>query len=167
MLNTLTRKLCPLMSLAIATIGCGKKITEPTSTPVRQTENQELPSAYVLTINGLENSRKNYWLPQPAQFEVPKRLRVNQGSTLQKAVEIAFDVNEFDSDDYQFKCSYIPSTETTEMRLNNCVDYDGNDFGDITGHQFSLRTNDIIQIRFTGARADDLEVDAVFSMKWI
>jgi hypothetical protein len=167
MLNTLTRKLCPLMYLAIATVGCGKKITESTSATVRQTENQELPSAYVITINGAENSRKNYWLPQPAQFEIPRRLRVNQGTTFQKGVDISFDVNEFDSDDYQFRCSYVPSSDPSEMRLKSCFDYDGNDFGDVTGHQFSLRTNDIIQIRFTGAQADDLEVDAVFSMKWI
>lgn len=167
MLNILTRKLCPLMSLAIATVGCGKKITEPIGSPVRQTENQELPSAYVLTLSGLEGSKKNYWLPGPAQFEIPSRLRVTKGSTSQKVVEVAFDVNEFDSDDFQFKCSYIPSSDPSEMRLRNCEDYDGNDFGNVSGHQFSLRTNDIIQIRFSGARAEDLEVNAIFSMNWI
>jgi hypothetical protein len=167
MLYNLTRKLFPFMSIAIATIGCGKRITDPIDTPFRQTENQELPSAYVLTLAGSQGSRKNYWLPRPAQFEIPRRLRVIQGVTLRKGVEIAFDVNEFDSDDFQFKCSYSPSLEPTEMHLNVCVDYDGNEFGEVAGQRFTLRTDDIVQIRFTGERAQDLEVDAVFSMKWI
>ncbi len=167
MLNILIRKLWPLMSLAIATAGCGKKITESTSSIVRQTENQQLPSSYVISLYGLESSKRNYWLPRPAQFEIPNRLRVSKGSTFQKGVEIAFDVNEFDSDDFQFKCIYTPSSDTSEMRLKNCEDYDGNDFGNVSDYQFSLRSNDIIQIRFSGARSDDLEVSAVFSMNWI
>lgn len=167
MLKALTRKLCPLMSLAIATMGCGKKITEPKAQPARQTQNQELPSTYIIRLDGSEASRKNFYMPGPAQFEIPDRLIVRQGSTIKKVVEIAYDVNEFDSDDYQFKCSYYSSYSPQEMILTSCVDYDGNDFGDLAGQKFTLRYNDIIQMRFTGASASDLIVEAIYSMKWI
>lgn len=167
MLLTLTRKLCPLMSLAIATIGCGKKIAEQKTTTARLTENQELPSAYVIRLDGTEGSRKNYTIPRPTQFEIPERLKVRQGNTTNKIVEIAYDVNQFDSEDFQFKCMYVPSPNPSEMTLSKCVDYDGDDFGNVSGHKFALRFKDIVQMRFTGAPASDLVVEAIYSMNWI
>lgn len=167
MLTTLTRKLCPLMSLAIATIGCGKKATEPDTQAARNTENQELPSAYVIKLDGSQTSRKNYAMPGDAQFKIPDRLVVRSGSTAGKIVEIAYDVNSYDSDDYQFKCTYVPSGSPSQMDLSSCVDYDNDDFGDVSEHTFTIRKNDLIQMRFTGAPASDLVVEAIYSMKWI
>lgn len=167
MLNILTRKLCPLMSLAIFTIGCGKKINEPSSSLIIQTENQELPSAYVLKLDGSLSSKENYKLPGHAQFEIPSQIKVRSGLPYKKAVDIAFQVNEFDSSDFQFKCSYLPDSSEKEMVLTGCSDYDGNDFGDVNGHLFTLHFGDIIQVRFTGASASDLVVEAVFGMNWI
>lgn len=167
MLTTLTRKLCPLMSLAIATIGCGKKVTDAETQAARNTENQELPSAYVIRLDGSQASRKNYKMIDDAQFKIPDRLVVRSGSTAGKTVEVAYDVNEFDSDDFQFKCMYVPSSNPSQMTLSKCVDYDNDDFGDVSEQTFTLRHNDIIQMRFTGAPASDLVVEAIYTMKWI
>lgn len=168
MLKMMTRKLCPLLSLAIATIGCGKKISDAETKPGRTTENQELPSAYVIRLDGTTKaSRKNYFLTEDAQFKIPDRLLVRQGSTAGKIVEIAHDVNEFDSDDYSYKCMYKASPNPNEMILDKCVDYDDDDFGDISAHIFTLYKNDIIQMRFAGAASTDLIVEAIYSMKWV
>ena len=86
MLNNLTCKLLPLMYLALATTGCGKKIAESSNQLFFQIENQELPSTYIVRIDGSIESRKNYLMPLPAQFEIPDRLRVKSGSTLNKVV---------------------------------------------------------------------------------
>ena len=167
MLNNLTCKLLPLMYLALATTGCGKKIAEPSNQTSFQIENQELPATYIVRLDGSIESRKNYLMPLPAQFEIPDRLRVKSGSTLNKVVEISYDVNKFDNDDFQFKCSYVASVNSNEMILKKCIDYDGDDFGDISAQQFSLRSSDIIQLRFTGASSTDLVVEAIYSMNWI
>lgn len=167
MLNNLTFKLMPLVYLALATTGCGKKIAEASNQTSFQIENQELPATYIVRLDGSIESRKNYLMPLPAQFEIPDRLRIKRGSTLNKVVEISYDVNEFDNDDFQFKCSYVASVNLNEMILKNCVDYDGDDFGDISAQQFSLRSKDIIQLRFTGASSTDLVVEAIYSMNWI
>ena len=167
MLNNLTCKLLPLMYLALATTGCGKKIAEPSNQTSFQIENQELPATYIVRLDGSIESRKNYLMPLPAQFEIPDRLRVKSGSTLNKVVEISYDVNKFDNDDFQFKCSYVASVNSKEMILKKCIDYDGDDFGDISAQQFSLRSSDIIQLRFTGASSTDLVVEAIYSMNWI
>jgi hypothetical protein len=167
MLTTMTRKLCPLLSLAIATIGCGKKVTDADSQSAHNTENQELPSAYVIRLDGSQASRKNYSMIDDAQFKIPDRLVVRAGSTAGKTVEVAYEVNEFDSDDFQFKCMYVPSANPSQMALDKCVDYDNDDFGDVSEQKFTLHKNDIIQMRFTGAPASDLVVEAIYTMKWI
>ena len=168
MLSTLIRKLCPLLTIAVATVGCGKKIVDNNKIQNgRTTENQELPSVYVIRLDGRETSRKNYHLISDAQFNIPDRLFVRHGNTRGKIVEISHDVNEHDSEDYFYKCIYVPSIEPSEMILSKCVDYDDDDFGDVSNNTFTLYKNDIIQMRFTGDRADDLVVEAVYSMNWI
>jgi hypothetical protein len=112
-------------------------------------------------------SRKNARMIDDAQFRVPDSLKVRSGSPTGKTVEIAYEVSEFDSDDYQFKCSYVSNGTAYQMVLSNCVDYNGYDLGDISNERFVLYMNDIIQMRFTGAPSSDLVVEAVYSMKWI
>ena len=167
MLNTLTQKLSPLMSLIFITAGCGKNFIDSNAKEAELIQNQELPSMYVLLLDGSVSSRKNYPMPMSAQFEIPRQLKVKKGTTQGKVVEVVFDVNEFDSDDYQFKCSYVASFNSGELVLNKCVDFYGYDFGDVSQHKFTLHFKDIIQIKFTGASAQDLAVDAIFSMNWI
>jgi len=153
--------------MVIAFIGCGKKVTEPEAELDRQQQNQERSSIYVITLNGSEGSKKSYRMPAHVRFEIPSYLKVRNGSTLNKVVEIAYNVNETDSDDIEFKCSYISSPNVLEMKLQKCVDYDGNDFGNISGHEFTLHYDDIIEIRFTGDAAPDLNVESIYRMKWI
>lgn len=167
MLTALTKKLCPLMSLAIATIGCGKKIAESdVSQPSRQTENQELPSAYVIQLDGSEASKKQFKMINHASFEIPDSLIVRSGNTIGKVVEIAYDVSQFDSTDYEFKCRYIPSDNPSLMVLSECVNYDNADYGDTQGQLFRLYKNDIIEMRFTGAPSQDMVVEAIYGMDW-
>lgn len=167
MLTTLTRKLCPLMTLAIATIGCGKKIGEPKSSPTRQNHNQEIPAAYVIRLDGSSSSWKNYSMPKPTHFVVPDRLKVRSGNAAGKIVEIAHDVNPYDSDDFHVKCTYASSSSSKELVLTGCVDYENDDFGDVSDFIFRLEEGDLIQIRFKGANAADTIVDAVYTMEWI
>ena len=166
MLTTLTRKLCPFVSLAIATIGCGKKISDPDNQAARQTENQELPSAYVLRLDGSEGSKKLFPMARSANFRIPDKLKVRAGDTTGKIVELGFDVNPYDSDDYEFKCSYVAAANPAEMVLSKCVNYDNEDYGDISNEEFRLYKDDIIQMKFSGAPSPGLIVEAIFSMKW-
>lgn len=168
MLTTLTRKLCPLMSLAIATIGCGKKVTDAETQAARNTENQELPSAYTIRLDGSQSSTKSVKFSRGARAMLPDQLIVRAGTTPGKFVEIAYDVNEYDSDDFNFKCTYSASSNPIIMQLTSCVDYDGEDMGDMTKDEYPIRPGEIVQLRFKGAQASDLIVDAIFQIrKWI
>lgn len=169
MLTTLTRKLCPLMSLAIATMGCGKKVTDADTQRAgnRDRENQELPSAYVIRLDGSQATRKTVKFSRGAKAILPDQLIVRAGTTPGKFVEIAYDVNEYDSDDYSFKCTYSPSSNPIIMTLSSCVDYDGEDMGDMTKDEYPIRPGEVIQLRFSGAQSSDLIVDAIYNMTWV
>lgn len=167
MLTTLTRKFCPLMSLAIATMGCGKKVTDADTQPARNTENQVPSSIYVITLDGSQASRKSVKFDRGAKAMLPDQLRVTAGSSTGKSVEIAYDVNEYDSDDFDFKCTYSASSHPTIMTLTKCVNYDGDDMGNMTADEYPIRPGEVVQMRFSGAQASDLKVEAFYNMKWI
>lgn len=165
MLSLLTRKLCPIMTLAIATVGCGKKIGESDSSPASSTQNQERPSAYVLQIDSSVESKKTYQLPQNAQFHIPTELKVREGASSTTTVEIRYQSNPYDSYDYQFKCSYT-GTAATDLKLTSCVDYDDDNLGNISNHLFALYKNDHIELKFVGTRSEKTVVDVIHSMIW-
>lgn len=166
MLTTLTRKFCPLMSLAIATIGCGKKATDADTQAARNTENQVPTSQYVIKLDGSQASRKTVKFDRGARAMLPDRLTVTAGSPYGKTVEIAYDVNEYDSDDFDFKCTYSASSPSM-MSLTKCVNYDGDDMGDMTVDEYPIRPGEVLQMRFSGAAASDLAVSAFYMMTWI
>jgi hypothetical protein len=167
MLQIVSSKILPLISLTALTIGCGKKITDKEGNSLDQRLNQELPATYSIVLDGSSASKQNYDLPMATQFEVPRYVNVRKGNSLNKKVDIVFDLNEWDSDDFQFKCTYIASNNPSKMMLNDCEDYFGQSLGDVSGHLFSLRAKNIIQIKFSGENAPDLLVEAFFIMNWL
>lgn len=165
MLLALARKICPILSLAIATVGCGKKISEAQTEPARSIENQELPATYIIRLDGSEYSSQTYILPRNASFQIPDRLKVRTGSTLNKVVDIIYDVDQYDSDVYDFKCSYVTSSSPNEMTLTYCENDNGNDFYD-TVSLFPIKEGQSIVMKFSGASSPDLVVEAIYNMNW-
>ena len=166
MLQTLTKKLCPLLSLALATVGCGKKIADSATEPARQVEYQKLPSTYILRLDNSEKSSASYSMPDAGNFEIPDRIKVRSGNPSGRIVEIVYDVNKYDSEDYEFKCSYSSTHNPSEMVLQNCVNYDNEDYGNVEGQVFTLYKNDIIQLRLSGSQTGNLVVEAIYNMSW-
>ena len=165
MLSALTRKLCPFLTLAMATVSCGKKINEAETQPATSIENQELPSTYILRLNGAESSKEVYTLPRNATFQIPDRLKVRAGTTRNKVVDIVYDVDQYDEEVFDFKCSYVTSSNPSEMILTYCENDNGHDFYD-TQSYFPMKEGQAIVIRFTGAASPDLVVEAIYSMRW-
>ncbi len=165
MLIALTRKICPFLGLALATVGCGKKISEAKTQPANNTEHQELPSTYIIQLDGSQHSKQSYSLPKNALFQLPDRIRVRSGSTLNKVVDIVYDVDPYDPDVFDFKCSYVTSSNPSEMILNYCENDNGNDFYD-TNSYFPLKEGQTIVMKFSGASSPDLIVEAIYSMRW-
>lgn len=166
MLNGLTRKFCPFLTLALATISCGKKITDPKSGPSRTTENQEPSSTVMLTLDGSTGSSTlTYKMPRNGRFELPDQLRVT-GNKSNQIVEVRYDVDPYDSDLFEFKCSYSASTSEI-MRLNKCESWYGGDFGDLSGITFGFKKDTIFEMRFGATGPHDLKVNIFYDITWL
>jgi hypothetical protein len=166
MLLSLTRKLCPLITLAIATMGCGKKIVEADTKGARITEGQERPSLYILELDGSKESSRLFKVPQNAQFQIPDRLIVKQGTTTGKSVDMLYNVYEEDTDIYDFRCIYKESPNPVELLIDKCVNEYNQDIGYTPSIIFTIERDQLIQMRFSGAPAPDLFVEAIFGMDW-
>lgn len=155
------------MSLAIATIGCGKKITESDSKAAASTTSpNETTSSYVLTLESSQGNRKQFRIPRDTSFYIPAKLSVRSGSVAGRTVEMNYNVNEYDNDYYDFTCTYVPSTVANEMKLKDCSNEEGS-FGDSVGeYEFSLYQNQIIEMNLTGGQTSDLIIDAFYLMDW-
>jgi hypothetical protein len=166
-LTTITRKLCPLITLAIATIGCGKKISESGTDVARSIEQHQESSVVIVKLIGNESSRKSYSIPRNGIFSMPSSLRVRQGSGIGKTVVIHYNIDESDPEDYMFKCTYHSLNEETELPLNNCKDRYGMDLGHIIDdHQFPFYYGKLINIKLTTGSSRDLVIDAIYSIDW-
>jgi hypothetical protein len=155
------------MSLAIAAAGCGKKITEGSTADISgvQIENQVRPRLYTLELSGSEASFKRFPHPQNAEFYLPESILVRSGNPYQKQVEITFDIDPYDNDQYQYKCSYRRAGYDTRMDLVACVN-SSNQLMNLVGYPLTLNRNEILELRFAGASSQDLAVEAVFEMLW-
>ena len=164
MLMFLTRKLCPLMSLALLSVACGKPITDPDTQNGNSTVEPQLPSSYVMRLDGSTNNKFRL-LPMNAKFYLPLRLIVKAGNTAGTTVTVKYDAHPEDSDDFVMKCTYTPFE--SYYKLNKCVNWNDADLGDVTSEQFSVRKDEYIQMSLTGAPVNDLVIETVYDMDWI
>src|SRR5687768_10350162 len=112
MLSILTKRLCPLMSLALA-FGCGKKINDPKTTPGGSNEEprQELPSDFSLTINEAQSPITTYKLIRNGWFQLPATLYAREASAIGKQVKIYYNLRS--NGDYEFRCTYKSNSSAT------------------------------------------------------
>lgn len=166
MLAALTRKLCPWMSVALVTISCGKKITDADSKPGNTIEESNRSSRFLLRLNTNEGYIKQANVPDDANFKIPEKLKVVSGSTDGKVIEIGYNVDPYDNNFYEYKCSYYPSSEGDEMWLGNCYDLENRSFGDVSDVEFFISQNQILEIKVLGSHTSDFIVEALYDMRW-
>lgn len=170
MLTTLTRKFCPLLTMALATVGCGKKITDATvAQGDSSVNNQELSSIYHLSLNSQIERYAQYRLPEPAIFSFPEAVRVVAGTPTNQVLEISYDVQEEDDSFFLIKCFYSPIPQRTDyMALSGCVNQFNQSIGSSTSdYQLPLRKDHIIQLKFSNPNENSLIINATYQMNWV
>lgn len=166
MLVTMTRKLCPLIIIFIATVGCGKKITEAGSQNSKSTESQNPEPSLVLSLETNNGNKSFYTVPQNAVFRtLPSKLRIREGVLTGKTVSVTYNVDPEDRDYFEFKCKYVPHS-AKELIINNCENFYGEDLGDITPLPTPIDGGKLIKMELGGAYASGISVDAYFIVDW-
>lgn len=167
MLGLMTRKFFPLLSLAVLTMGCGKEITEAQTSVGKNTENQDLPSVYVLGLKEGDGFRKTIPVPQNATFIVPQSLYVRNGNAVGKKVEITYNMDSSNSDEYEFRCSYYSDLAQDQLSLLHCRDIDNTSFGDIRNIKFSMYFGKTMRIEVTQGWSSTLVIEAFHTVDWL
>ena len=170
MLSILTKRLCPLMSLALA-FGCGKKINDPNATSGNnQTQSQvhELPAVLTLQLNEAISPVKLYELPENAWFKLPTKLLAVEGSARSKKVKIYY--NLLKSGQYEFNCSYLSTSSTTELAFVKCESSDGVDIisnpKDLEGMVFPMDKSSSIKIQLTNPTSSGMKINSAYIVDW-
>jgi hypothetical protein len=169
MLSILTKRLCPLMTLALA-FSCGKKINDPetTGSGTTQGQNQELPSTLNLQVNESLSSVKIYELPRNAWFKLPTKLLAREGNATGKKVRIYY--NLLRSGDYEFKCSYRSLSAVTELPFEKCESRDGleiiSNSADLEHMVFPMDKGSSVKVELTNPTGSGMKIDSVYIVDW-
>ncbi len=168
MLSNLTKRLCPLMTLAIA-FGCGKKINEPSTTEIsRATQTQELPSVLTLQVNEAVSTLKTYVLPKNAWFKLPTKLKAKDASAVGKKVKIYYNVLE--DGEYEFHCYYKSITQTSELSFEKCQSSEDvtiiSSSDDLEKMEFPMDKGSSIKIEITTPSSTGIKIDSIYSVDW-
>lgn len=167
MLKSMTRKLFPFLSAAVFTVSCGKKITEGKTSLARSVENQELPSAYVLSINGKESFRKNFDIPRNGTFTVPQELYVRSGNGIGTKLTITYNLEARDSNEFEFRCTYHSDSEVDRLRLLHCRNSDGGSYGEVGKNPFSFYYGKYIRLEILEGWTSNLVIEVIHSVDWL
>ena len=170
MLSLLSRKLCPLMSLALA-LGCGKKINDPSTSDVsrtNQTQTTELPSVLVLKIDEVLANSFTYQMPKNAWFNLPQKLNVRKGNSAGKRVKIYY--NLLSNGEYEFQCNYKTITINSQMEFENCTSSDGvvivANTSDLERMDFPMDRGSSIRMQLNSPSQSGLIIEASYLVEW-
>lgn len=123
MLLNLTKRLCPLMSLAALVLGCGKKINDAeTTTGGGTTEPQRPSSMLVLEVKSDEDSQTYYDVSMTGWFYMPEKLTVKEGDGSGQRAYLFQNIDA--NGDHEYVCSYYGFKES-ELSFERCENFDG------------------------------------------
>ena len=170
MLSILTKRLCPLMSLALA-FGCGKKINDPEATSGNnqtQSQVQELPAVLTLQLNEAISPIKMYELPKNAWFKLPTKLLAVEGSAQSKKVKIYY--NLLSNGEYEFNCSYRSLTSITELAFEKCESSGGLEIisnpKDLEGMVFPMDKGSSVKLQLTNPTSSGMKINSAYTVDW-
>ncbi len=170
MLTFLTKRLCPLMSLALA-FGCGKKINDPATSDVNrtdQTQTTELPAVLTIQLQEAVSSVKTYQLSRNAWFNLPEKLTVRAGNAVGKRVTIYY--NLLTNGDYEFLCNYKSVSSATQLNFQNCESSDQvqivSNVTDLGKMDFPMDKGSSVKVQLTNPTAAGLVIDSTYLVDW-
>jgi hypothetical protein len=168
MLTNLKKRLCPLMTLAIA-FGCGKKINDPKTTEItRSSQNQELPSTLILQLDESVSSTTTYKMPKNAWFKLPSKIRAKQASAAGKSVKVFY--NYTSENHYEFHCYYNSAVLATELTFEKCQASDDvtiiSNSDDLEKMDFPIDKDTFLKMELTNPSDSGIKIEAAYLVDW-
>lgn len=170
MLSLFKKRICPLVSLALA-FGCGKKINDPSTTDNNRTTEgqvQELPPRLTLQINEVISSIKSYQIPRNAWFQLPAKLIAKEGNAIGKRVKIYYNI--ISSGQYDFHCFYKSVSSSAELAFEKCESSQGMDYvtstQELEGVDFIMDKGSVIRMELTNPTSSGIKIESTYLVDW-
>jgi len=164
MLKVLNKKICPILTIALATLGCGKQITEDSPEEINVVENQELPAALVINLNSNDNQSTLYEIPQNANIVMPDYLKISGPDSKTKTVVISYNYD-VESQLFDYQCVYKSIPNQVDLFLYNCNDNYGSTLSEVTNFEFPIYYAKFIKVELI-EKTQDISVSAIFNVDW-
>jgi hypothetical protein len=167
MRTKMTLKLCPLLSILICVMSCGKKANESTSSDISGDIQEQEPSANLILELDTTNSRtKTYKLKRDGVFTLPDRLTIRNGHLPGRKVSIKLNLDAINHSIYTLKCEYVTSDfQPNQMDVETCYDDVGTEIGNYTTEVLPMHKGKLIQMELIGAYSP-ASAFAYFNVDW-
>jgi hypothetical protein len=166
-MRAMTLKLCPLLSLLLTVVSCGKKATSSgTDEENPRIDNQVPASNLILEFDTSKGKTLNYKVPKNGTFALPDMLKIKNGSLPGRKISITYDINPTNPADFAIQCDYVTSSvEPDLMDVETCYDVDGNDIGNYTSEPLPMHANYLVKMELQGANSL-ARIFAYFTVEW-
>lgn len=166
MLSLLTKRLCPLLSLAL-TFGCGKKINDVEVTP-RQPSFVEGATAESINISVDQSISpfKIYTMTEDLYLNLPSTLAVKTENGFGQKVKITYNLREDNT--YEFHCFYESVASATELTFDRCVSFAGREYlieaSDLEFMDFPIDHGTGIKVEILNPTQQELKIQSTFKI---
>lgn len=166
MLNSLNSKICPILTLMVTLVGCGKNVKDTQADALVTAQNQATTDNVILEVNGAISSSSYYTIPRNGITTLPDKIKVTKGTVGSKKVVITYNIVPEDQAIYEFKCDYTGNSGSTDLYLNTCSDSYGGNFGDVSGAQFPMDAKKLIKMQISGSGNTGVSLNTQFTFNW-
>ena len=147
--------------LTLALAACGKKIDDVKS---HQANITQVENSKVFSIKYQHTALTSQTvIPRNANFKIPDHFIFFSESTLSQELEIIYNFNA-DTFAFEFRCFYRPDNQMDEFQLDRCLDFAGNNLGNVTGVDFMLDAGKTILLRSQESQSFHFTVD--YQVEW-
>lgn len=147
--------------LTLALAACGKKIDDVKS---HQANITQVENSKVFSIKYQHTALTSQTvIPRNANFKIPDHFTFLSDSTLSQEFEIIYNFNP-DNFTFEFRCFYRPDNQMDEFQLDRCLDFSGNNLGNVTGVDFMLDAGKTILLRSQESQPFHFTVD--YQVEW-
>lgn len=145
----------------LALAACGKKIDEVKSF---QAHIGQQESSKTFSIKYQHSALTSQTIiPKNANFKIPDHFEFISTHSLTREFEIIYNFNA-DNFIFEFRCFYRPDNQMDEFQLDRCLDFAGNNLGNVTGVDFMLDAGKTILLRSQEAQPFHFTID--YQVEW-
>lgn len=163
MLNSMNLKICPLLTLMITMVGCGKNVKDTKADALVTAQNQATSENIIVEFNGAPSF---YTIPKNGITTLPEKIKIVKGSMGSKKATLIYNVLPEDHGIYEFKCDYTGNTGSADLYLSSCSDSYGGNFGDVSGAQFPMDAKKLIKMQVSGSGNTGIVLNTQFTFDW-